>query len=187
MAIFNINIEGQRGEAVERYARLADMSPEDLITRWIKDKVDHVTVTAMRAAGKPWESVAEVLGYSTTQARRIYAHGLDMPLISKDTVKILERYVDLIERAEEIRLQPFTEDDISTVERLTGALIEAAYARTEVRIPTEEDIGTASRLAAALSEVADVGREVWVPTEEDIDTASRLAEALNEAAEAREG
>jgi hypothetical protein len=135
------------------------MSPEDLITRWIKDKVDHVTVQAMRAAGKPWEAVAEVLGYSTTQARRIYAQGLDMPLISKDTVKILERYVDLIERAEEVRLQPFTEDDILTVERLTEALNEAAEA----------------------------GKEVQIPTEEDIDTVSRLTKALNEAAEAREG
>ena len=159
MPEFTIKIEGQRGEAVERYASLADMSPEDLITRWIKDKVDHVTVQAMRAAGKPWEAVAEVLGYSTTQARRIYAQGLDMPLISKDTVKILERYVDLIERAEEVRLQPFTEDDILTVERLTEALNEAAEA----------------------------GKEVQIPTEEDIDTVSRLTKALNEAAEAREG
>ncbi len=159
MPEFTIKIEGQRGEAVERYASLADMSPEDLITRWIKDKVDHVTVQAMRAAGKPWEAVAEVLGYSTTQARRIYAQGLDMPLISKETVKILERYVDLIERAEEVRLQPFTEDDILTVERLTEALNEAAEA----------------------------GKEVQIPTEEDIDTVSRLTKALNEAAEAREG
>jgi len=159
MPKFTIEIEGQRGEAVERYASLADMSPEDLITRWIKDKVDHVTVQAMRAAGKPWEAVAEVLGYSTTQARRIYAQGLDMPLISKETVKILERYVDLIERAEEVRLQPFTEDDILTVERLTEALNEAAEA----------------------------GKEVQIPTEEDIDTVSRLTKALNEAAEAREG
>jgi hypothetical protein len=159
MPEFTIKIEGQRGEAVERYASLADMSPEDLITRWIKDKVDHVTVQAMRAAGKPWEAVAEVLGYSTTQARRIYAQGLDMPLISKETVKILERYVDLIERAEEIHLWTPSEDDVLTVDSLTEALNEAAEA----------------------------GKEVQIPTEEDIDTVSRLTKALNEAAEAREG
>jgi len=159
MPEFTIKIEGQRGEAVERYASLADMSPEDLITRWIKDKVDHVTVQAMRAAGKPWEAVAEVLGYSTTQARRIYAQGLDMPLISKETVKILERYVDLIERAEEVRLQPFTEDDILTVERLTEALNEAAEAGKEVQIPTEEDIDTVGRLTEALNEAAEARGE----------------------------
>ncbi|MFA7087691.1 MAG: hypothetical protein WC145_13560 [Aliarcobacter sp.] len=104
MTKFNIEIEGVKGEAVERYAALADKSPEELICEWILPNVNHVTVQAMRAAGKPWTEVAEAIGHSTTEARRIYARGLEMPLISKADLKTLERYIDLIERAEEIHL-----------------------------------------------------------------------------------
>lgn len=157
MTKFNIEIEGVKGASVERYAALADKSPEELISEWILPNVNHVTVQAMRAAGKPWTEVAEAIGHSTTEARRIYARGLDMPLISKADLKTLERYVDLIERAEDIHLWTPTEDDILTVGRLTEALGEAA----------------------------DAGKEVWVPVEEDIEVVGRLADALNDAAESR--
>jgi len=159
MTQFHIEIEGIKGEAVERYATLAGKSPEELMGEWLRPHVNHVTVQAMRAAGETWETIGEAIGHSTTEARRIYARGLDMPMISKGDLKTLERYVDLIERAEEIHLWTPSEDDVLTVDVLTEALNEAAEA----------------------------GKGVWVPTEEDIDTVSRLTKALNEAAEAREG
>lgn len=86
--------------------------------------------------------MADAIGHSTTEARRIYARGLDLPLVSKENIKILERYVDLIERAEEINLQTPTE-----------ALDEAAESSASVRILTEDDVDAVERLGKALTNV----------------------------------
>jgi predicted ATPase len=153
MPKFNIEIEGIKGEAVERFAALADRSPEEQILDWIKEKVNHATVVAMRASGKPWEAVAEAIGHSTTEARRIYARSQDLPIATKEQVRILERYVDLIERVEEIHLT----------------------------IPSPEDIDMVVRLTEALEEAKDAGEGVWVPKEDDIEATERLAKAQKRA------
>lgn len=155
MTKFNIEIEGIRGEAVERFAALADRSPEEQILDWIKEKVNHATIVAMRASGKPWEAVAEAIGHSTTEARRIYARSQDLPIATKEQVRILERYVDLIERVEEIHLTIPREEDIDVVVRLTGALEEAKDAGEGVWVPKEDDIEAAERLAKAQKRAED--------------------------------
>ena len=139
MPKFALNIEGVRGDAVERFATLANKSAEELILEWIKDKLDHATVQAMRAEGKPWVAIAEALGNSTTQARRIYAQGLDMPLVSKENIRILERYVDIIERAAEIRLVVPTEDDLDRMREYKD-LLPAFEDKTPFPVPSDEDL-----------------------------------------------
>jgi len=155
MAKFTIEIEGLRGEAVEKHAAYTSRSPEDQILDWIKEKVDHATVMNMRASGKPWEAVAEAIGHSTTEARRIYARSTDLPIATKEQVKTLERYVDLIERVEEIHLTIPNEDDVLMADRLTEALEKAQEAGNGVWVPSEIDIEAAERLASAKKSAED--------------------------------
>lgn len=139
MPKFTIEIEGVRGDAVERFARLANKSVEEMILEWIKDKLDHVTVQALRAEGMSWEAIAEALGNSTTQARRIYAQGLDMPLVSKETIRILERYVSLIEQAADIELPVPSEGDLDKIREYLD-LLPVFEDKDPFPVPSDEDL-----------------------------------------------
>lgn len=171
MPEFNIKIEGIKGDAVERFAALANKTAEDLILEWIKDKVDHVTVQALRAEGKPWEAIAEVLGNSTTQARRIYAQGIDMPLVSKDTIRILERYVDLIERAAEVKLAVPSDEELNQVQRYLDMLPDTDYDSNNpypFPVPSQEDL---DQIKAYLD---------LLPSEEDLEPLREYQKFRNE-------
>lgn len=155
MTVFNIEIEGVRGDAVTRYASLADKSPEALINEWVKDKVNNVTVQALRAASKTWDEIAEVLECSNMQARRIYAKGIDMPVVSKHEIQILEQYVGLIQRIDEITFPVPSFEDFDKLQRYRDAInaISANEDETLFPVPTEEEVERVERYAKATAEV----------------------------------
>ncbi len=176
MTKFTINIEGVRGEAVKRFAALANKTEEGLILEWIKDKVDHVTVQAMRAEGKSWEAVAATLGNSTTQARRIYAQGLDMPLVTKETIRILERYVSLIEQAEDIKLPVPTPEDLDRIKEYWDLMPSEDATNNAFPVPSYDEIGMIEEYNKALPDASEI--EFPVPSEEDIEAVERYAKAV---------
>jgi hypothetical protein len=167
MPKFTIEIEGIRGDAVERFAALANKNAEELILEWIKDKLDHVTVQALRAEGMSWEAIAEALGNSTTQARRIYAQGLDMPLVSKETIRTLERYVNLIEQAADVELPVPTDEDLDKIRGYTD-LLPAFEDKYPFPVPTDEDLDKIREYTDLLPAFED-NDPFPVPTDEDFD------------------
>lgn len=166
MPKFTIGIEGVRGDAVERFAGLANKSVEEMILEWIKDKLDHVTVQALRAEGMSWEAIAEALGNSTTQARRIYAQGLDMPLVSKETIRILERYVSLIEQAADIDLPVPSEGDLDKIREYMDLLPDTD--KDLFPTPTDNDLDQMREYQDLLPAFEDKN-PFPVPSDEDLD------------------
>jgi hypothetical protein len=175
MPKFTIDVEGVRGEGVKRFAALANKTAEELIVEWIKDKVDHVAVQAMRAEGMNWEAIAEALGNSTTQARRIYAQGIDMPLVSKETIRILERYVSLIEQAADVKLPVPTQEDLDMIEAYINALPSEDDMKNAFPVPNQEDLDMIEQYNDALPDTAEINFPV--PSEEDIEAVERFSKA----------
>lgn len=172
MPKFTLDIEGVRGNAVERFAKLANKRTEEMILEWIKDKLDHVTVQALRAEGMSWEAIAEALGNSTTQVRRIYAQGVDMPLVSKETIRILERYVDLSERAAEVELTVPSQEDLDQIQRYLDLLPDTDYDNSTnpypFPVPSEEELYMIQQYIDLLPSGNNLCK-FPVPSDEDLD------------------
>jgi hypothetical protein len=178
MSKISLKIEGIKGNGLERYAALAGEPPEELISKWISGKIDYATIAALRAAGDTWETVAGKMGMSITQARRIFfMEGEDK--VTKDDIRLLERYIKLMEQLKEgIELPAVpSEEDIGRIGQLIEALQEVEEVRRGILIPTEENIDTVVRLTEALEEAKNAGEGIRVPSEADIEAAERLASA----------
>lgn len=105
----SLEIDGKRGQALESFAAFGGKTPEELILDWIKDKVDHSTVTLMRGSGATWDDIAQELGTSITQARRIYAAGSEFQSINKEDLRVAEKYLDLMTELRMVQKE-FTEN-----------------------------------------------------------------------------
>ncbi len=122
MSELTLNIEGVRGDALKRYAAFANKTPEGLVMEWIKETLDNTAIQVLRANGKTWEEVSELLGYSVTQCRRIYLQGQDMPPVSREDIRLMERYVELVERAAKVKLSIPSEADLEAIEKYCNAI-----------------------------------------------------------------
>jgi hypothetical protein len=114
------------------------MTPNELVKKWIENRLDYATIAALRAAGETWEALSGKLDISITQARRILLSDGEGERVTKEDVKLLEKYLklwDQLEGEKGLNIPLPTEDDIELVDRLTTALDEAKEASKNVKVP----------------------------------------------------
>jgi hypothetical protein len=167
---------GERGNAVERFAALAGKPVDQLILSWIEDKVDHAVVVSMRASGTTWEDVAAKLGVSITQARRIYAAGSEFQPVGKDDLKAAEKYLKVLGDIRDITSEGDifptpSQEDLDLLNEYVNALPDS-----DTIIPSvgQEDLDLLNEYVNALPDPDTI---FPVPSEEDVEAVERYAKA----------